>query len=455
MIVIGVKNSISYMRGQGQAKSSSSRIADYSKTTEHKNLFNIVPHYTKINFHGKTPLALSEIPVLDYENICKLVNKIKKLKRKPLIFSDYDGTHTDFAYTRMSANPTARPHIGEEGFMKLCATMEASGIPFVILTTRSFEKLGDSNLLGKKITELLNVVGLNGNQMRLNLPQNKKTQAFIDKWAAKSDYKTSVKKIHNNKVRIEIDPIVPQELHRISEKFNSDLKPLGFELNNESIISYFKWNKLFQETKETTTESPHVINVNNNIFTDLNRWLQRGQGNTDTRTILVKTPNGKVSSLSYGELADYGLNKFKQICDNEYGNKLSYKKVSELSNVEKKEIKALGSTHKDKRFYEVADIRAKINDKGTSCDFLSDVLVEEEEKPFPIVLGDSVSAHNDDEFAMKKISDLKGAGIAILKGNSKDDLNERLKLTTHADYKLESFADTAPFLHDFVQLFIK
>lgn len=454
MMQVCFKNFTPYIKKQEISKGSVSTSVASSERPYYGNLSNVAPYYTKINFRGRKPLALSEIPVLNHANIGELVGKVKGLKRKPLILSDYDGTHTDFAHTRMSATPTARPHIGEEGFMKLCSTMESSGIPFVILTTRSFEKLGDPTLIGKKATEALNVVGINGNQMRLNLPQNERTQDFIDKWAAKSDYTTSVKELPNNKVHVEIDPVVPQELHKIGERFNNDLKPFGFELNNESIITYFKWNKLFQASKDATVENPHVIDLQDRLFTDLSSWLEKHPSTSESKTILAKTPDGKTCSLSYDELADYGLNKFKQICAEEYGTKLSSKKLGDLTDAEKTGVKALVSDQKEKRFYEIADIRAKINNKGTSLDFLSKLFADEKES-FPIFLGDSVSAHNDDEFGMKKASELKGAGIAILRGNSRDDIAERNRLTTQADFKLESFADTAPFLFRFAELFIK
>lgn len=450
MIVVGAKNSIQYTTRQENPRMVAPAYCHSAHSSQ--AFLHIVPPFTKINFRGKTPVALAEIPTIRPSNLGELVSKIKQSKKKPLVLSDYDGTHTDFANTRMSAIPTARPHIGEEAFLALNNTLNTAGAPLVILTTRSVGKLKEPTIMGEKVAEALNIVGLNGNQMRLTLDINQRSRAFIKEWAKKLGYKTSAEKLPDNRVKIKIDPIVPQELQRVTERFATDLQPLGFELNNESLILYFKWNKLSQAVKEASQEKPHVINVDNKVFDDVNTWAQGNKSNAAVRTISIRTEEGRTCALSYDELADYGLNKFKQICSEEYGDKLSSKKADELVPLERQNIKALVSDQKEKRFFEIADIRTKANNKGTSVEFLSKLFGSTEDS-FPVFLGDSVSVHNDDEFGMKKTSELKGVGIAILKGNSKDDLTSRLALKTQADYKLESFEDTAPFLLEFAELF--
>lgn len=404
-----------------------------------------------INFRGKNAIHLSQVSNLNDINLLKIVYDIKKSGKKPIIISDYDGTHTDFGKTRMSAVPTAKPHIGVEEFLNLNNNLNNNGIPIITLTTRSFEKLKDPNIMGGKIADSINVVCLNGNQIRLTLNKNTRTNAYIKQWQEKTDYKTKIEELGSNKIKLKIDPIIPQELKNIEESYQKELAPLGFEFNNESLIQYLKWNKLFQATQEATEEKPLVMKVNDTIFKNINNSI-KDKNNSTKKLITIQNSQNESCKISYDEIIDYGLEKFKQICQKEYGEKLSDKKIGSLTSTELASIKAITSDERHKRFYEIADIRAKANNKGHSVESLSKLFGEKDKDSFPVFLGDSVSGQNDDEFAMRKTSELKGIGIAILKGNSNDNIRDRYALTTQADYRLGSFEDTAPFLRKFAEL---
>jgi len=454
MITLGfVKSSTIYTKREEKLKNATS-ISESCKNSDFVSKSISAYPYTKINFRGKNAIALAEIPSIHDVNLNKIVLKIKKSGKNPIIISDYDGVHTDFALTRGAQTPTAKPHIGEEAFLALNDKLNQNGIPFVILTTRSFEKLKDPSVMGQNVADSINAVCLNGNQVRLTLDMNHKTKKFIQQWEKKSDYKTSVKELPNNKVKIAVDPIIPQELHNIAAKYNQDLKPLGFELNNESLITYFKWNKLFHSSKEASIEKPLVIKVNDNIFKNISDFGKNNQNKAEDKTISIQASENKTLQLSYDGMVEYGLGRFKQICNEQYGTKLSTKTLNNLNPIELQTTKALSHDQKENRYFEIADIRSKAIHKGVSVETLSELLGKKE-KAFPIFMGDSVSGQKDDEFGMKKVSELKGIGIAILKGNSKDNLEERLALQTQADYKLGSFEDTEPFLTKFAGLFNK
>lgn len=417
-----------------------------SELSQYDNFINRRFHTIHTSFKGKNATSLAEISDINCDNLDKLLLDIKNSGKNVVIVSDYDGVHTDFGLTRMSASPIANPYYGEDNFLHVNNELNTNDIPFTILTTRSLDKLKSSDVMGEKIANSINVICLNGNQMRLTLNKNERTMDFIKKWQAKKDYTTSVYELPGNKLKVKVDPIIPKELKTINEKYNDELKPLGFDLNNESLIMYFKWNRFFNEQKDSSEENPFIITVNDNIYKNVKTWQHhQKKEKSDNKTILIKTIEGNSIQISYNDLVEYGLTKFKQICFESYGERMSFNKLNFIPTQNLGNIKALVSDQRDKRFFEIADIRSKATNKGVSLESLVE-LEGGKDNVFPIFLGDSISGQNDDEFAMKKADDLGGAGIAILMGNSRDNRDERLSLYTRASYKLESFKDTAPFL---------
>ena len=380
--------------------------------------------------------ALSGLPDA---NIKEITEKINLGKKQPLVISDFDGTFSAFTPKILEAGPYG----GVPNFSDMVNNLDKSNIPFFILTSRKLEDFSESGMLGDT-SENINKIGLKGNQMDLVLPKNPKVDEFISKWQEKNDYTTDIKELNNGKIKIKIEPKPIEGFDKVKTQLKDELEPLGFAIEDKKIMFTLHWRDI--EEKINNSKKPYRLEVNNEIFQDVINWEKTGDDKKEKEPkvmIINKENPDKNVELSSSELLNYSKRKFENICKDNFTNEL---------------IQGNVSLHLDTgtKIYELVDARTTNLNKGTILKEFTD-LFGGNKKAFPLFMGDSISTGKDDEFALEESVKSGGAGIAITCRDQKElsslnnpdiSLSKRLSLETSANYKLNSYKQTVPFLNE-------
>ena len=371
-------------------------------------------------------------------NIKEITEKINLEKKQPLVISDFDGTFSAFTPKILEAGPYG----GVPNFSAMVNNLDKSNIPFFILTSRKLEDFSEPGMLGDA-AENINKIGLKGNQMNLILPKTPKVDEFISKWQEKNDYTTEIKELNNGKIKIKVEPKPIEGFDKVKTQLKDELEPLGFAIEDKKIMFTLHWRDI--EEKINNSKEPYRLEVNNEIFQDVNNWkkIVDDKEEKESKVLIINKGNpDKNVELSSNELLDYSKQKFENICKDNFTNELKQGKVS---------------LHLDTgtKIYELVDARTTNLNKGTILKDFTD-LFGGNEKAFPIFMGDSISTGKDDEFALEESVKSAGAGIAVVcrdkteLGSLKNpdiSLTKRLSLETSANYKLDSYQETVPFLN--------
>lgn len=338
----------------------------------------------------------SNIKDLERLSARQLEKKLKKFNAEnSIIFSDFDGTLFPFFEKK-----TPKELILTKDFQDLLSKLNCSQIPFFILTARSLSQMVDTNL-DNSTPQNLNVLAMNGNELFINLPQDEKTDLFIEDLRRNPLYSLEELNINNTK-KILTQPIVEKDFLTVTKEIKTELEPYGVRVEDKKTIVMLKWRKLFEKYGEEIEKFlPTIINKFKKAY----------------EPFLIKEDSDK--------------NFAKVITNNE-----------------------------DKNLQIILPNYLSL-DKGSGLDSIFNLF--RKQQSFPLFFGDSIGKNGDDEYAIEKAQKLDGFGIGVLcrflkeitdlnKTNiNSDNINGRMNKMTSAKYLLNSYQEVIPFLKKYIK----
>lgn len=456
---------------------------ELSKTESNQNnqvFFTGADHYhlslhpSKISFKG-IKRKLSDVPLASPSAMADMV---KQTGKQPVIISDFDGTLVPFGE---DPNKVITKEEAEHFKNNTLSKLNKAKTPLFLLTAGSLERFALDTMFGKKTAEQLSAIGLKGNSMNLTVP-DKKAENFINKWTAEKNahvvgeqqnannpaYTIEKTSLDNGQTKIKLRPAdllgFSPEQSDFDTKLRKNLEPLGFRIENLGMIVNLHWRGLSNKCEDTQgLVKIQLNNENDRLFNEIKNTPKESKADSsEEKKVEISNSKNDKLNLSFEELLEFGKHKFKAISEDHLGDKLIKKEqLNDLSNEDiYKNGKAIIVEHNANKAWELSDVKTQTYNKGEAVKQLME-LFGGKDNNFPIYLGDAVGQEKgvlkDDEFAMKETSKMGGIGIAVMHRDSKEiaaNPASRSSIDTEADYKLDSFNNTIPFIENLAQEFI-
>lgn len=360
-----------------------------------------------------------------------ILSEIGASNKMPFIFSDFDGT-----LFPLYVNESAAELIKKKSFSDLISKTQKNGIPLFILTARNiaaFSPVGNVESLYKSD---LNIIGLNGNELLVTVPNNKKTQQLISDLRESRKYSVRSTDLNENSIRLLVQPNIDKKFVEYSQTVKNYFEPLGLTVEDKGPVFSLKWRKLHNKI-ENSSDRIYSCKIPSKIFSDLSEYCRNRHSfekeKTDFR--LINKDTQEILDLNFkDDFLKFVINKQKYFY-NQLLKSGNYELNSSFTVLEPQEYKTKTELLDFKKYNKGTMLKEIFSLYGKN-DYL------------PIFLGDTLGT-GDDEFAMREVKKMNGLGIGIL--NNADTCSVK-NSDTDAKFLIDDVSETLPLLHKIVDI---
>lgn len=395
-------------------------------------------HYQQRNNLSNTNVAFTSrlvvnTPIRDAEFWAYSIKRDNPDK-KAVIFTDFDGTLFPFY-----SQETPAELIKQKEFQNLLNASEQTNQPIFLLTSRSINHFLPKDLDTEFHNTNLNILGLRGNEILVTLPENEKTEEFIDSLKSNPLAETYTEKTDKG-IRVLSVPVTDSEFVETTKTLKEELKNTGLKLEEKNAQVMIRWRQLREDVKNTNQSGKTytIDNVSPKFYNGFKKHLTNPQNSNIT---IINPENlAETVKCSFEELLDYSLLRFNETYD------------AFLSKPSNDRNHAHIKTYDTYSELNLTNFMKK--DKGMSLDEIMNLFDKEY---YPIFLGDDIGKNKDDESAMKSANKRCGYGIGVIgrfneekesfaKGKFSVNLAHRLTSVTDSKCLLESYEEVQPFI---------